>query len=287
MRRLIWKSVSLMVCLLWPLGCGETFRTFWSSEQTPPQADINPLGTPGVPFVADAAEPRPANGLVVVRLRFSVMRIELPLGTVQHSLKIWNHIDENIGDPGLTALLARNGFRVGVADRDAWPALEAIFEETGARSMRREHVAEDGLPLAIDLGEVSDGDTYFVHSRGGKLTGGSLRHGTTRLNIDYAMTEEDLGRVELRFTPVIKESRGTIKYVDRGGEVLSIRDYDGQVFDELAATIVIEPGQFLVIGPSRAGADGYLLGSRFLRSTLEMQQWETVLCITPIPVRVR
>ncbi len=177
-----YHKMLLLTCLLGLIcsGCSGFDWRFWRDKPEPAPETQDDFQTPGSSYVTDDQQVLENDEPIVVRLHFGVLRIELPENDIRHSLKIWNHVDENIGDPGLTAILARNGLRIGVADQDAWPALKAIFEENGGRSLSREHTAQSGLPLLVDLGEVKDGDTYFLHSRGGKLSGGSFNAGVKR-----------------------------------------------------------------------------------------------------------
>ena len=256
-------------------------------EQTGPAVQTEDEFAP--PGAAPDQHPPQAEGapeIVVIRMRFDVLRIDLPVDRITHSLKIWNHIDESVGDPALTALLARNGLRLGVAERDAWPAMRTLFEENGGRSTRAERVVQPGLGLTIPLGQVENGDTYFLHCRGGRLQGGTFRAGSKSFQVEYALDEQDPARVFLRVTPQYREKRSKTKLVEQGGEILSVRDHEGVVFDELTATATVEPGQFLVIGSSAEAEKGFLLGSWWLTSRLNMQEYETVLCITPQPVRI-
>jgi len=225
--------------------------------------------------------------LTVVRMQFDVTRIDLPVREIKHSLKIWNHVDEAKADPRLTALLARNGFRLGVADRDAQPAIRTIFEENEARIGQVRHSATDGLPLMLSLGSVQEGSTYFVHRKDGGLIGETFNAGTMFLRIDYVMTDDKPPRVVLQVTPELREDRTRTRLVDRGGEIQAIQVHDGTVFDELSTMFTLKRTQFLVIGTSERAQKGYILGSWWLTSVLNMQQYETVLCVTPLPFGVR
>jgi hypothetical protein len=176
---------------------------------------------------------------------------------------------------------------MGIANRDAWPALEAIFTQNDARSTSAAHTALDGRPLIIPAGEVAEGDTYFLHRRGGKLTGGTFNAGQQQWLVEYALDENDPSQVVLRITPRVQETAAKTKYVARDGEVVAVRDHEGVTFHDLTATFTVRPGQFVVIGASKQADRGYLPGSLWLSSQLAMQQLETVLCIEPQLVRLQ
>ena len=127
---------------------------------------------------------------------------------------------------------------------------------------------------------------YTTLFRSGKLQGGSFQAASKRLRIEYALAEDDPSSVILRVTPELRENRAKKKYVERGGEIVVVRDREGRVFDELAATVTVEPGRFLVLGGSLQATRRFLLGSLWFTSKLGMQEYETVLCITPQTVRL-
>lgn len=224
---------------------------------------------------------------IALAVQFDVLRVDLPVERVRHSLKIWNHLDESLGDPVQTALLARNGFRIGVGERSVWSAIRTIFEENGARSTRATYTVQDGRELMIPLGDVNEGDTYFVHGRGGQLKGGAFDAGTKFLAVDCAPRADDPTILSMTVTPRTRDHKGRMKYVEHGGQIMSVQDQEGLVFSELAAPVSLAPGQFLVIGGSAEAESGYLLGSWWLNTTLDAQAYEIVLCVSAKTVRVR
>ncbi|MCB9851030.1 MAG: hypothetical protein H6817_10055 [Phycisphaerales bacterium] len=244
------------------------------------------LAAPGSAFTASHADARDGNGMVVLRVHFDVLRVDIPVDAVRHSLKIWNHIDESLGDPGLTALLARNGFRVGKSSQAEWPAIRTIFEHNGARVSRVARTVQEGAPLTVPLGKVEDGASYFLHKRGGGLGGGTLTAGRRTFLIDYAVDPNDPQRLVLRATPAFQEEKTHEKLVERDGEIVSVRDQEGRVFYDLSVETALSMGDFLVIGGSEPAEKGFVLGSWWLDSSLDMQQYETVLCISAQATRV-
>ena len=281
-----WQWVLAAVLALGAAGCapGGDQSSF---QHGPGQLPAGPLASSASAGGRESLHSAGGPNLTVVRMQFDVMRVDLPVREIKHSLKIWNHVDESKTDPRLTALLARNGFRIGVADRDAEPAIRTIFEENEARLGRARHDVDDGLPLMLSLGSVEEGGTYFVHRKDGGLIGQTFQAETMFFRIDYLVTDEQPPRIVLQVTPELRGERTKTRWVDQGGEIRSIRTYDGTVFDELSAMFTLEPGQFLVVGTSARAQRGYLLGSWWLTSELNAQEYETVLCITPQPFGIR
>lgn len=270
----------------------------WQLMPTPaptpaPSATIaDDWAAPGEAFAESAeppaAQPASATGgdVILLGVHFDLMRVDLPVTETRNSAKLWNHLDESLGDPGLTALLARNGFRVGKGDQADWPPLRAIFEHNGARVNRLARTAQDGAPLTIPLGTIADGTGYFLHRRGGGLGGGTFTAGERTFRIEYALNPEDPRRVKLRVIPTFTEQEGETKPVERDGEIVMVRDPTGRVFHELAVETELGPGDYLVIGPSESAAAGFVLGSCWLDATMDLQNYETVLCISAQPTRI-
>lgn len=220
-------------------------------------------------------------------MQFEVHRIELPIESERKSLALWKHLDESLGDPQLTALLARNGLRVGKGDRDAWLAMRTIIENAGGRMGTYRHVVDNGLSLLINLDRTEGGESYFLHERGGALKGGSLPEGTKRFRIDYFSQDSNEARVLLKVRPELQGAKTRSRWVEQDGNVSSVEDHSGIFFDEVSVSIGLGPDEFTVLGSSEQADSGYLIGSLWLSSTLGMQQHETILFIRPQLIRVQ
>ncbi|UCG17766.1 MAG: hypothetical protein JSV19_06990 [Phycisphaerales bacterium] len=219
--------------------------------------------------------------LIVVQLHFDVMRVELPIDPVRHSAKIWNHVDELQVDPQQCALLGRNGLRIGVASADAWPAIEAVLDAHHARSTRRQHAVQSGYPLTLDVGGVEGGETIFSYDGQGNLAGTTFGGGRKYIHVDYAVSADNSGRITLKVLPEVHAESTRKRWETAGGVFQEQASYEGRVYRELAASVRLSPGRFLVIGPSPQADIGYLLGSRFLEREAGGTRYETLLFATP------
>ena len=246
-------------------------------------ADWSP-GTAADPQVVSARSEGQLAG--TIRMQFDVHRVELPFADKRQSLDLWKHLNESLGDPQLTALLARNGLRAGKGDRDAWPAMKSVIENAGGRMGTYRHVVDNGLSLLVNLDRTEGGESYFLHERGGSLKGGNLPEGTKRIHVDYVAQDGDVTRVILKLRPELEEARTRSRWVEQDGNVANVQDHEGITFDELAVVIKLAPDEFAVLGSSEQADSGYLIGSRWLSSTLGMKKHETVLFIRPQLVRV-
>jgi len=278
----------------WDVRTWEIAPQEHSPEPTPAPALSDEWAAPGE-GMADAAAEGDAqtaasagdDGLFVLGVHFDLMRVDVPVTETRNAGKVWNHLNESLGDPGLTALLARNGFRIGKGDQADWPALRAIFERNGAKVNRVARTAQDGTPLTLPLGAIADGTGYFLHRRGGGMGGGTFNAGQRTFRIEYTLDTDDPRRVRLRIVPAFTEQQGEAKPVERDGEIVMVRDPTGRVFHELAVDVDLGPGEYVVIGPSAAAAAGFVLGSCWLDATMNLQQFETVLCISAQPTRIK
>ena len=70
------------------------------------------------------------------------------------------------------------------------------------------------------------------------------------------------------------------------GHLREVPRYEGRLFSELSAELSVGPGEFLVIGPSETAKLESLVGSRFLTTRENNVTYETVICVTPQPLRV-
>jgi hypothetical protein len=260
-------------------GCQE-----WAAAPDGAGADPQQPG-PQLFRLGQAGEPPPPDQIVVVQMQFDVLRVELPADQIHHSEKTWNYVDELGGDPTRAALLRRNGFRMGTATADSWPALRVVFEACDARVLRATHVVRRGSPLTLELDSVDDDEPVFLLTADNRLVGRTLDRGEKYLHLDYAFNLEGEGVVTIEVTPEIHTmGRTEYRQGDRG-EVRRVRPYEGMVFHELSNTLNLAAGEFLVIGPDTTSSTGLTVGRRFLTRTHEGRVYETVLCITPQPFR--
>ena len=229
-----------------------------------------------------AAAPRSASdGVIVVQLHFDVMRAELPIESVRQSTKVWNHVDELQIDPRQCAQLARNGLRIGVADADDWPAIQTILQVNQARCTRLQQAVQSGYPLTLDVGEVQDGETIFSYDAQGRLEGATFGPGRKYLHIDYVVAADETRRVSLKVTPEVHVETPDRRWTSVDGEIQEQPQYEGRVYSELAVTMHLLPGQFLVIGPGPQADVAHLLGSKFLEQRSGGVRSETLYLATP------
>lgn len=223
------------------------------------------------------------DAIIVVQMEFDVLRVDLPADLAHHSEKIWNHVEELAHDPARTALLRRNGLRMGVASSDAWPAIKAIFEACQATVIRATHIAQNRAPLTLELGTLQHEETFFLLTPDDRLVGTTFDRGIKYLHLDYAMDPDRAGTVSLKVTPEIHRLSLNKHWEQQGGDYHQVDQYEGQVFHQLSQLFEVPSGSFLVIGPEVRAATSLSVGRRFLTRRVDGLKYETILCITPQP----
>jgi len=266
-------------------GCTEPWFAAWGlagPAPSPPPADARSTDAPPFLAVYDVDPLSASRESAVIQIAFDIVRVELPFHDVRHSAKVWNHVDEPISDPALAARLARNGMRVGVADEAAWPAMRAVFEANHARMDRISAPAPGGAAIGLAVGTLQPGETVFAYGAGGRLSGAGFPGGSKLVRIDYAVSRDDPDAVVLRVMPEIQveadgpTSPSPVDLLRAPGA-----GDDRTLYHDLAAELVVRPGQLVVIGPSEAAAIPSLIGSRLFTRHVKGAAYETVLCITP------
>lgn len=229
----------------------------------------------------------PANALEVVHLIFEVARVDLPMDELRHSRKIWNHVDELRIDPDVVARLRRNGLRVGAATQEDWPPIRAILEAGGAEARQESLVAQPGLPLLIELAVIGESESIFSYEKTGRLVGNTFPQGQKVLNIDYVLHAGIGAAVDLKLSYEVRHDRGVMTWERQDGIIRQVPAYDRHVFSDVTVALTLNPTEFVVIGLSDQAENEYLVGSRFLVSVRGGKRYESLLFVTPKPVRSR
>ena len=284
MKRVLmaFQICMLLAAGLTACGRGSALLGFGHHRVTrsPHETTDNPMKGPGSgpPVVSVSPELR---GVQVVHLAFDVLRIELPIGTIRHSRKVWNHVDELRLDAQLVARLARNGIRVGVASADAWPALDAIIAAAGGSVISDQLMEQPGAPSAIRIASIRDSETVFHYGRENRLVGKTFQRGDKLISLDYAFHPELGQSTDVRITFEIRHDWGALRWDRRGDTIRQVPAFERHTFADLSVLLTLKPGEFLVVGPSGETKNTYLVGARFFVSTGAGHDQETIICITP------
>ena len=219
----------------------------------------------------------------VIHLRFDVHRVDIPISAVRHTQKVWGHLDELRLDPAHTALLARNALRVGVGKEGAWPAIRAILSSVKLKESRAQRLVRAGAPLTIKLSQIESPEALFRYGPDAVLVGGTLERGYKTICLEYEWSPRQRSRTTVSLSFEVMENPDR-----REWDVITGADTgagEAVVFGDLSCTFALDDGEFVVIGVSDALSNRFLLGSRFLTSEVGGRRYETLLFITPQPMR--
>jgi len=271
-------------------GCNATTTAKWNpgtlSPQTAPapaanaEAEAKPAVS-GILPVAGVQEPDRPTVLVTI-FTFNVLRVRVPAPLFSGSGKLWNHLETDFFPAETSKLLHRNGVRIARGRTDAWPPIKAILEtESRVQTSQSRVTLSNGLPLLLELNAQPKDQILFVYRRDGTLAGAPWRSSTNLLRIDYGMTPAATDAILLEVAPELRLDSSASQAL-RAPWDTSRPAGRSLVLRELAVRVQLEPGQFLVIGPSSATAElPYIVGSLLLREEIDGEVYESVYFVTP------
>ncbi len=249
------------------LGAGEGSTLLFESQRTTPDGPAD-------------------DDIVVVRLLFDVERVLVPAEVMATEReRLWKYVDELRTDPTTSALLARNGFRIGVAGPTGQNGMRSVLEELRARCERVRHTVQAGAPLTLDLGAVGEGQTVFTIGPDGSLKGKTFRAATKLLHVDYEVSIGEAPRTTLRITPEVFKEDAQPHWQMRDGAIQYQKRYLGMVYREFAVEVNTVPGEAIVIGATESEPESLTLGSMMFGESVGGRRWETLLCIEPVLFR--
>ncbi|UCG33017.1 MAG: hypothetical protein JSU68_15310 [Phycisphaerales bacterium] len=266
-----WASV-------WLIGCGASLSPESSDRLPEPRDDAGSLA--GGRFELD--DPGDQTSATRYYLGYDVLRVEVPRGTVSQSETLWNHVDESVVAFAVTRRLRVNGFRIGLADPEAWPAIKAALDSAGATQTARAGLAQDDLlPFAIEVDPVSKDRTIFHYGRLGALKGSTYADSLTMLRIEHTLNPERLVEFNVRLVPEARSAHFQTALAATETGLREIPIYQGKVFTELAVQMVTPKNGIIVVGPSGRAGRQSLIGTEFFCAKRNGIEFERVFFITP------
>lgn len=233
------------------------------------------------------AAPAPGEASVDrIEIRFDVLRVQLPIGTVSASEKIWNHVDEDVLAFEQARQLGQNGFRVGLASQGSWMPIKTIIETTaGAVTLSNSVQTQELSPVEVQLKEVPQPVTMFFYRADGTLAGATYPAGMLQLRVEPIVAPDLLPEVTVRVTPELYAEPSAVRWqvTPTGPRQNPVRR--GKSFAELEYSLAIPPGRFLVVGPSGRVSDEQLVGAACLTDDVNGELREWIIFVTPAVVR--
>lgn len=148
-------------------------------------------------------------------------------------------------------------------------------------------IGHRGLPVAIEVGIIDSSEPMFFYDSRHRLQGKTFSAGKKLINLAYGYRPELGGVVDLQISLEIRHDRGVMAWEKRGGVIREVPAFDRKVFHELDVLAALNPGEFLVIGPSAEAAGTFLIGSRFFTRDGGGSPYEMMFFIAPKPYETR
>lgn len=217
---------------------------------------------------------------------FDLLRLEFAVGAISGSTTLWNHVDEEAVGTERAALLRRNGLRVGLGLPDAWPAVETIFQVTGPAVRTPWTVAIRGQqPLVIDDGQQPRDQTIFHYGPDGRLIGKSVAGSRNVFRVDHMIDPANAKAVVLRVTPEIRQKDLGLRLRRTATGVMTLPAYEGEILNDLAFSLRVPEGCFLIIAAGDRSDQTSLVGRAFMTADTAKSRHEFVYIIRPTVVR--
>jgi len=229
----------------------------------------------------------PNEVLIRLSVRFDVLRVEVPAGAVSGSQSLWNHLDEEAVGSDSALLLRQNGFRVGLGHPDDWAPIESILRAANPALAKPSAAAIQGQePLTIEDGQQPRDQTIFYYpDPAGPAVGKSVDESRNVLRIDHTVDPGDTDAVVLRVVPEIRQKRVGLRIRRTATGLVNLPAYEGEVLEELAFSLRVPRGCFLLIGPGQRSSLELLAGRAFMTADGADGRYEFVYVIWPQVVR--
>jgi len=243
-----------------------------------------------VPFESDPAKPATDGQTPVPRTQLSVsfqlLRVELPLGAVSDSQKLWNHVDEEALGSDQAMFLRQNGFRIGLGQPAAWPAVQAILVASHPTLAKRKAISlQTAYPLAIEDGQPKRDQTIFYYRPDGTLVGQSVDQSRNVLRIDHQIDPQGADAVLLHVLPEIRRRDTGLQMLRTQDGIKQLPAYEGVSIRDLSFTIRVPDGWFLVIAAGPRVSQTGLIGREFMSCAGHDGRYEFVYVIWPTITR--
>jgi hypothetical protein len=211
------------------------------------------------------AQPGQAGPLVSLVVTFDLLRIEVAAGAISTSESLWNHLDEEAVGSAQALLLRRNGFRVGLGQPGAWPAVEAILGASQPILSRRKVLSLGGpQPVSIEDGQAPRDQTVFYYRGDGTLVGQSLADSRNLLRVDHQIEPESPEAVVLQVTPIVYQKDLGLQWLRTAAGLEKLPALEGLAVEELSFRIRLPAGCFLLIASGPEASQPGLIGREFM-----------------------
>ena len=160
--------------------------------------------------IAGASDERPrasqeAQEVLLIQVKFDVLRTRAPIGHFSGNGKIWNHLDEEVLPIETRALLNRNGLRAARGRLQSWPAIKAILDhEDDVTTSRTNMSVSNGLPLAIAVDPVPQDQVFYMYRADGTGAGFTYPDCVNHLRVEYHVPYSEPDSVHVAVMPELR-----------------------------------------------------------------------------------
>ena len=277
-RTSLWAVCLGCVLLLVGPGCKSPGLPQAGAEGAEPA--WTPDSVPFGPSQGGPAQQPQAGPLVSLVVTFDLLRIEVAAGAISTSQTLWNHLDEEAVGSERALLLRRNGFRVGLGQPGAWPAVEAILGASQPVLSRRKVLSLRGpQPVSIEDGQAPRDQTVFYYRGDGTLVGQSLADSRNLLRVDHQVEPASPEAVVLQVTPIVYQTDLGLQWLRTAAGLEKVPAYDGLAIEDLSFRVRLPAGCFLLIASGPEAVRPGLIGREVMSAAGREGRYEFIYVI--------
>lgn len=237
------------------------------------QPDYNPL------LASTAGHAGPATQWAV---KCKLVKVQVPLGRLSTSQKLWNHLDEEAVGTEARRLLMRNGFRVGIGRPGSWPPIQAILNSSAPDEIvAGEYMLNPLRAMPIKLSHRRNDQTVWYFRADATLAGAFYPESMNYWLLRHAIDPDQPDIVLLQFTPEVRQEQVGFEWRRTEEGLRQVPIYRGWVGHKLAFRVAVSPEHYVVIGPAENVLRKGLIGRCFLVRQLDGRLLETLFVIVP------
>ncbi|MCY2928953.1 MAG: hypothetical protein NTV86_05565, partial [Planctomycetota bacterium] len=215
-----------------------------------------------------------------------IIRVELPVGTVNASEQLWNCLNEEPVAVNRTADLGRNGLRMGLGEEASWNDLSAILQKLTGRALAPTRAfAWPGTVMDVVARRDQPAQSIFLFFGDKTRAGRDYPAGDNVFAVACSVDETNPQGVILTGVPQIRSSQGQPAPTPGEPRMGIVSPYTRTPFTPLTFRVTIPPKGFLLLGPGSAALNTSTLGNHFLIDQHDGLSFETVLILLPEVIR--
>lgn len=258
-------------------GCDQANPPRWDWWRPVPAREAGDPAVGGTESAATAGLARQG------KVRFNVLRVDVPQGGLQRIEDIWAQVGASTLTPAQSAAMRDNGFRIGIGEEGARDPIRRRIESLkDVRSKLDQALPSMSREVEMFITDAERDWTLFYVTPDGKMSGQSFDGARAVIKFTWTVDSSGSDAVAMRVEPEMRQAPGQMRF-QKADERWQYRpEYRGRVFRELAFETVIPKSGFLMLGPTDEATRLPLLGRPFFIEPSSGGQRESVYIISPI-----